>query len=334
MPELIAEDGGQRLHRQRLRDLIDNTKGTLRVASAYVTDRDLLIGIKNRKVCLLTSLLPMDIASGATSIEALLSLIESGVECRCLLERPRLHAKVYIFGSSSAVVTSANLTGNAFDSNIEVGVQIGAESVQELTAWFDKFWAKAHPLNVSQLAAWQQLTAALRRDYSKLRKRANAKLALPNNNLSAAVFLDDLRDLLENATRFFVCNTDRRYGGHDLERDMHSHGCATAWETFKFQSHIEQVEPGDAIFMFAKGIGIIGIGRAKTRCETLKPGARNRIRKTETHEWRVPVDWLDWRGDEEAYPYKEAPNFTFWNVTNERYRGLREGIRKHFLGGS
>ena len=147
MPELIAEDGGQRLHRRRLQDLIESTQGTLRVASAYVTDRDLLTTLKNRKVCLLTSLSLMDIASGATSIDALRSLIKSGVECRCLPERPRLHAKVYIFGSSSAVVTSANLTGSAFDSNIEVGVHIRGENARQLTAWFDGFWRKAHPLN-------------------------------------------------------------------------------------------------------------------------------------------------------------------------------------------
>ena len=95
MPQIIAEDGKQRQHRQRLNELGKKTEGIVRMPATYVTDRELLIGINNRKVCLLTSRSPMDIASGAISLDTLAALIESGVECRFLPERPRLHAKVY-----------------------------------------------------------------------------------------------------------------------------------------------------------------------------------------------------------------------------------------------
>jgi len=151
------------------------------------------------------------------------------------------------------------------------------------------------------------------------------------------VFSDNLRDLFERANQFYVCNTDRRQGertptgGYVLEQVMYNRGYAAAWETFKFPSHMKDVEHGHAILMFAKGVGIIGIGRAKTKCETLEPTDTDRIRnftyEKNTREWRVPVDWLDWRDDEDAYRCK-SPNFTFWNVT----RDLREGVQKHFLG--
>jgi HKD family nuclease len=95
----------------------------VRIASAYVTDSALLSGIKNRRVQLLTSLSLMDIVSGASSLESLALLISRGVQCRCVSGGPRLHAEVYIFGAESAVVTSANLTRNALDSNIEVGIR-------------------------------------------------------------------------------------------------------------------------------------------------------------------------------------------------------------------
>jgi len=339
MRKLIVEDGSQRQHRQRLKRLLDKTKGTVRIASAYVTDRDLLIFIKSRKIRLLTSLLPMDIASGATSLETLGALIKSGVECRFLPGRPRLHAKVYIFGGTSAVVTSANLTRSAFDSNIEVGVEVDGRDVQNLTEWFDTFWEKAYPRTELQLANLEKQTAALRREYAKLKKKTSEKFPLPNVSLPSDVFSDELRDLLEHAKQLFVCNTDRRQGertpvgGYALEQEMHNRGYATAWETFRFPSHIQQVEPGDAIFMFAKGIGIIGIGQAKTKCETLKPNNPDRIGKfyeSNTPEWRVPVKWLVWRDDDDAYPYK-APNFTFWNVTGARYRNLRKRVINHFL---
>ena len=68
MPKLLAEEGRQRQHRLRLRQLLESADGPVRVASAYVTDRELLVGVRNRDVRLVTSLLPMDIASGATRL--------------------------------------------------------------------------------------------------------------------------------------------------------------------------------------------------------------------------------------------------------------------------
>ena len=122
---LILEDGSPtRMHRKRLESLLTSTTGPVRIASAYVTDSDLLTKPAKRDRRLLVSLMAMDIASGATRLETIGTLIKSGVECRTLGERPRLHAKVYIFGASHAIVTSANLTGRAFDSNIEVGSEI------------------------------------------------------------------------------------------------------------------------------------------------------------------------------------------------------------------
>jgi hypothetical protein len=75
-----------------------------------------------------------------------------------------------------------------------------------------------------------------------------------------------LRYLLEHEKQFFVYNTDRRQGertptgDYALEQEMYNRGYTAAWETIRFPSCIPQVEPGDAIFMFAKGVGIIGIG--------------------------------------------------------------------------
>ena len=153
MNNLILEDGSpQRQHRRHLNGFLGSTKGMLRIASAYVTDRDLLTGTPDRERRLLISLSRMDVASGATSIETLRAMIESGVKCRRLPERPRLHAKVYIFGTSHAVITSANLTGSAFDSNIEVGVEVGADQANKLASWFDTLWDKAVPLTLPYLS--------------------------------------------------------------------------------------------------------------------------------------------------------------------------------------
>jgi HKD family nuclease len=301
--------------------------------------------MKNRDIRLLTSLLPMDIASGATSLEALRVLIESGVECRYLREHPRLHAKVYIFGGVSAVVTSANLTGSAFDSNIEVGVEVDGSDVQDLTEWFDRFWQKAYPLTASQAANLEEQTAVLRHDYRELKRKTDIQLPLKKEPLSSNAVLNELRDLLEHARQFFVCNTNRNeripaFDGRDnaLEQEMHNRGYAVAWYRFNYDSHMKRVKPGDAIFMFAVGgVGIIGIGRAKTECE--KPLAwehpdriDKRLRKKHEPEWRVPVQWLAWCDDKDAYGWTGIAG-TFRDVTDDKYKDKREGTIQHFLGG-
>ena len=341
MHKVIAEDGRHRQHRQWLRNLLETTKGPVRFASPYITHTDLLLGIKSRKVQLLTSLLRMDVVSGATSLESLRLLINAGVQCRCLSDGPRLHAKVYMFGDQCAVVTSANLTTSALNSNIEVGVQLTGSAVEELTAWFDTFWAKAQPLAVTELAKWQQQTDALRHEHTLLRKKAGALPTLPNEASPFGESPEELRELLDNANQFFLCNTDRRYsartssGGYEVEEKMHSRHYAAAWESFRYPTHMDKVKRGDAIFMFAKGVGIVGIGCAQGKCQILEPGDPDRILnfsdEEDKPEWRVPVVWLVWRDDKDAC-VRRGPNGTFFNVTQDTE--LQAVVRKHFLGGS
>lgn len=149
-----------------------------------------------------------------------------------------------------------------------------------------------------------------------------------------------LRDLFDNANQFFLCNTDRSHsdrtaqGGYDLEELMWSTGYAAAWERFAHTSHIERVEPGDAIFMYANKLGVIGIGQAKAKCESKIP-PEDSIRiyngsKTPTPEWRVPVKWLYWdRNRPCPWPLTRYP--TFLDVTKDDYADSRQGVREFVL---
>ncbi len=108
--EIIAEDGGkQRQHRDVLAKLLATTTGPVCVASPYVTNNELVPGLEKHKggVRLLTSLAPRDIICSATSLACVRSLIQAGVECRSV-SGMNLHAKLYLFGNESAVITSAN----------------------------------------------------------------------------------------------------------------------------------------------------------------------------------------------------------------------------------
>ena len=84
--------------------------------------------------------------------------------------------------------------------------------------------------------------------------------------------------------------------------------------------------------MFAKGIGIIGVGIAEGSCEKLKPNQRGRLTHVhDTVEWRVQTRWLAWTDNNGAFPWK-SPNFTFWEVSESRYDDFRFNVKAYFLG--
>lgn len=151
----------------------------------------------------------------------------------------------------------------------------------------------------------------------------------------------ELRALLDGKkNRFFWCNTDRKNSrltksGSELEQAMHSQSYAAAWEGFKEASPMQQVALGDAIFMFASGgVGIVGVGRAKAGCKILQPGDPGRLGNCEYSsplaEYRIPVDWLVWCRDRDAYRPDNPLRKTFLEVTQNRV--LRNAVREHFLG--
>ena len=107
----------------------------------------------------------------------------------------------------------------------------------------------------------------------KLKKKSKATLQVAANDKQNGLLSDTLQDLFATANRFFVGNTDRRQGertatgGFTIEEYMFRRGFATAWESFKFPNRMEKVDVGDAICMFAEGIGIIGIGIARANAK-------------------------------------------------------------------
>ena len=336
--DLLAEDGNDRQHRESLAKTLAATGDPVRIAAAYVTDSELLLAGKNRRIQLLTSLVRMDIVSGATSLAALRSLVQAGVQCRSFSGGGRLHAKVYIFGDEYAVVTSANLTKSALDFNIEVGVRVTGSVVQMLANWFDAFWNSATPVDLRELSEWEKETAALRREYAALRKRAMEASRRRNEAVPTIRSQSQFRKLVKEAPRFFVCNTNRRHSPDGADENlMRRTHFAAVWTEFRYPRHMQQASKGDAIFMFAKGAGIIAVGRARSRTEVLPPGDPNRITNqfVKNEEWRVPVDdWLAWiENDEEAYPWK-MPNASFLDVSGDDYCDFREKVSRHFLRGS
>ena len=100
-----------------------------------------------------------DFAQGVSDLSALRLLLENGAAIRGI---KNLHAKLYLFGSRRAIVTSANLTEAALLRNHEFGFV--AEESQIVTGcekYFTDLWAKAGAdLTIALLAQWEQKVTA------------------------------------------------------------------------------------------------------------------------------------------------------------------------------
>jgi hypothetical protein len=270
----------------------------------------------------------MDVASGATSLACLNSLIQAGVEVRYLTDQARFHAKVYLFGVETGVVTSANFTKSAFDRNIEVGAELSGDTVQQLVTWFDHEWKRAQPLTIKFVRELERETVALRREFAKLRSKAKATIGQ-----TATGLMDGSNSRPEDQLRTFLCNSDRAHsdrtatGEYELEELMRNSGYALAWEQFKFPDHMKLVREKDVVLMYANKLGIIAIGEATGECEVIAADSEDQIRKSPEPEWRVPVNWLYWDKNHPG-PWMPHDIRTFVDVSADKYKDRREAIRK------
>jgi superfamily II DNA or RNA helicase len=108
-------------------------------------------------------------------VPAIIDGIKSGkIECR-VYNKNKFHAKSYITHSrlavvgSSALVGSSNFTKPGLTENIELNVQLRRE-VEELQAWYEKFWDQAEDISDEILKTIERHT----REYSPFEVYAKA----------------------------------------------------------------------------------------------------------------------------------------------------------------
>jgi hypothetical protein len=96
-----------------------------------------------------------DFYGGVSDIAALRLLISHGAQVRGV---KNLHAKLYLFGKTQAIVTSANLTEAALLRNHEFGLVVQESAkVRECRKYFDKFWkAAGEDVAVTKLDEWDK----------------------------------------------------------------------------------------------------------------------------------------------------------------------------------
>ena len=118
-----------------------------------------LLQHKPKEIQVITRFNLRDIADGVSDIAALRDLLNAGAAVRGV---KNLHAKLYLFGKTRAIITSANLTEAALDSNHEFGmVTTDGATVENCLAYFDDLWGVAgDDLQSDLLDDWEKKVTA------------------------------------------------------------------------------------------------------------------------------------------------------------------------------
>ncbi len=96
---------------------------------------------KHQKIQVITRFNLAGFACGVSDVVALRLLLTGGAQVRGICN---LHTKLYLFGDSRAICTSANLTSAALDRNHEFGFVSDEQSiVTSCRRYFDDLWPKA-----------------------------------------------------------------------------------------------------------------------------------------------------------------------------------------------
>jgi PLD-like domain len=135
----------------------------LRIISPFIKARALqrLLSPVPDAVQVITRFNLSDFAAGVSDIAALRRLLDIGAKVRGVRN---LHAKMYLFGSRTAIVTSANLTEAALIRNHEFGlVSNDDEMIVACRRYFENLWRRCGPdLTIEQLNGWDEVVTNYR----------------------------------------------------------------------------------------------------------------------------------------------------------------------------
>jgi len=140
-----------------LTDALRTDAGEFRVICPFIKEDALrrLLSCHPTNIRVITRFNLADFAERVSDIAALRMLLDSDARIRGIRN---LHAKLYLFGSRRAIITSANLTKSALDSNHELGlVAEDAAIIAACRAYFDDLWCRGgDDLMPEQVDAWDQ----------------------------------------------------------------------------------------------------------------------------------------------------------------------------------
>lgn len=149
--------------RDEFEQALRSVRHHLMIVAPYITKREAEMVRRKLKeqqnevsIRTLTSLNIESVLAGALDVAALKVLANVSASSE-VITLPRLHAKIYVFDESRAVVGSANLTTSALDSNFEYGVALTDSSlIQQVIAdvkAYARLGSEVQKENIAELSA-------------------------------------------------------------------------------------------------------------------------------------------------------------------------------------
>ncbi|HEY5707962.1 MAG TPA: phospholipase D family protein [Solirubrobacterales bacterium] len=184
-----------------LRDGLLAGAETVRIVSPFIQRRAAKRLLAQAELRVITRFNLADFADGVSDLAALRLLLDHGAQIRGV---KGLHAKLYLFGSLRAIVTSANLTEAALLNNHELGFVATNESiVADCGRYFDHLWERGvADLSSKRLEGWE---ADVQSHLARFPRRAPAR-RLPDEGaeVADAEQAPPLPPLVEESSQAFV----------------------------------------------------------------------------------------------------------------------------------
>ncbi len=229
---------------------------------------DVLLANAPENIRVITRFSLEDFSQGASDTTALRRLLGAGATVRGVRN---LHAKLYVFGTSRAMVTSANLTGAGMGRNHEFGVVAEEDGVVAACQdYFEGLWGRAGPdLTVDKVAGWDAEIAVRharggRTAVSDRLEDHGADIGLPSTpeRGDASVFDDRTQAFV----KFLGLGHDRAELSRTIMEELEGSGChwALGYPASRRPRSVRDgavmfisrlVEEGD-IRVFGRGIGL------------------------------------------------------------------------------
>ena len=126
----------------------------LRIVCPFIKSRALgrLLALKPQRTRVITRFNLNEFALGVSDVGTLGTLLRHGAKV-CGIRN--LHAKMYLFGETTAIVTSANLTDAGLDRNPELGIVTqDPAAIASCTDYFNALWRRGHILRRKEASDW------------------------------------------------------------------------------------------------------------------------------------------------------------------------------------
>ncbi|MEN6349587.1 MAG: phospholipase D-like domain-containing protein [Syntrophomonas sp.] len=190
----------------------------INIAVAFLTDTSILESL-SKQGCKVRIVVRLGFPTSPNALEALLKI--SNIDARFFSDSS-FHPKLYIFGSSGALVGSANLTHSAMTTNQEIMVHVDAEDdiFAELVDLFSEYWSESKVLTQQTVEDYKKIYdsfKSLDSDVSKLEEEVHKKIGkIVGFNIGRDkpkqskenIFIEDYRKAYQEAVSSF--NTIRQ----------------------------------------------------------------------------------------------------------------------------